>query len=53
MLVVDARDCGLLLRVDMDVLDRERRLSVAIVCVDNRSVYTKTKRWQRRMKIGR
>jgi len=44
--VVDARDSGRLLLVDMDVLDLERRRSAAIVCWDGPSVYTKTKRWQ-------
>jgi hypothetical protein len=46
-LVVEARDSGRLLLVDIDVVDRERSRSVAIGCADGPCVYTKTKRWQR------
>lgn len=44
--MVEARDSGRLLLVDIEVLERERRRSVAIEGADRLSVYTKTKRWQ-------
>lgn len=50
-LVVEARDSGRLLLVDMDVFDRDRRMSVAIASEPGWqmmfSVYTKTNGWQR------
>lgn len=42
-LVVEARESGRLLLVDMDVFDRDRRMSVAIG-ISTGTVYTKTNR---------
>jgi hypothetical protein len=52
--VVEARDAGLLLLVDIDVLDRDRRMSVIVRVsgVEFPSVYTQTMRWQRRQEAG-
>lgn len=44
--MVEARESGRLLLVDIDVVDRERCMSVAIICADVLCVYTKTKQWQ-------
>lgn len=50
-LVVEARESGRLLLVDMDVFDRDRRMSVAIEGEPGpqmmSNVYTKTNEWQR------
>jgi hypothetical protein len=48
-LVVDARERGRLLLVDIDVFDRDRRMSVIARRRTAKfpSVYTKTMRWQR------
>jgi hypothetical protein len=42
MLVVEAREGGRLLRVDVDVWERERRMSAAMAC-DRPCVYTPNK----------